>query len=142
MEYGLLNTFHSRTNRVQTMFVVDFFFFIIIIIHFVVCVNINKVIPVANAVTQSHKINLIVSCSSLGRFFFMICMNIRYLFIFTSNNSIRCSPRGSINLTISFMASNSRFCLSSFETPQYGVMSPTIHSAKSCTNAANEQMDY
>lgn len=55
--------------------------------------------------------------------------------IFTSNNSIRRSPRGSINFVISRIAFISRSFLSSFDTPQYGVMSPTIDSAKSWTNA-------
>lgn len=55
--------------------------------------------------------------------------------VFTSNNSIRRSPRGAINFVISCIAFISRSRFSSFDTPQYGVMSPTIDSAKSCTNA-------
>lgn len=53
----------------------------------------------------------------------------------TSNNSINRSPRGAINCEISRIASISRCFLSSLETPQYGVISPTILSAKSCTSA-------
>lgn len=60
----------------------------------------------------------------------------------TSNNSIRRCPRGAINFAISCIASISRCFLSSFDTPQYGVMSPTIDSAKSCTNANKNESKF
>lgn len=56
----------------------------------------------------------------------------------TSNNSIKCSPRGGIKFEISRIAANSRRCFSSFDTPHIGVISPTILSAKSCTSAVIE----
>lgn len=58
--------------------------------------------------------------------------------LLTKNNFINRSPRGSISFVIFRIALNSCSFLSSLDTPQYGVMSPTMHSAKSWTNAVRK----
>lgn len=55
--------------------------------------------------------------------------------LLTLNNFNRWSPFGSINCAISAIAVFSLNIFSSLGIPQYGVISPTILSAKSCTKA-------
>lgn len=69
-----------------------------------------------------HKANGIPMESIIITHFSVISLShiVRFCSIgpFTSNNSIRCSPRGSINFVISRIAFISRSFLSSLDTPQ------------------------